>query len=125
MCVWFRRVGGGRLDGLLTQSPHTPVAGCTTTLSRDGRVRCLVLTNSSHNFVAWITIVDMGDGTGKDDRQEALTVKCHVISVCSCLSAVWVDVCTTEAPVCERGAFKDRFPMTTQLARVALGRLAP
>ncbi|CEM28925.1 unnamed protein product [Vitrella brassicaformis CCMP3155] len=71
-----RRVGGGRLDGLLTQSPHTPVAGCSTTLSRD--------------VLIWI----------------------------------W----TTEAPVAgvsEDAPFKDRFPVTTQLARVALGRVAP
>ncbi|CEM09024.1 unnamed protein product [Vitrella brassicaformis CCMP3155] len=68
-----RRVGGGRLDGLLTQSPHTPVAGCTTTLSYDVGVR----------------------------------------------------VETTEAPVCASGPFKDRFPLTTQLARVALGAVAP
>ena len=36
-----------------------------------------------------------------------------------------VNVRTTEAPVCVSGAFKDRFPVTTQLARVALGRVAP
>ncbi|CEM09020.1 unnamed protein product [Vitrella brassicaformis CCMP3155] len=96
------RVGGGRLDGLLTQSPHTPVAGCTTTLSRDERVRRLVLTDSSHNFVAWIAISDVG------------------------YDYVFVDVWTTEAPVpCVSGSFKDRFPVTTQLARVALGRVAP
>ncbi|CEM25905.1 unnamed protein product [Vitrella brassicaformis CCMP3155] len=95
-----RRVGGRRLDGLLIQSPHTPVAGCTTTFSRDGRVRFLVLTDS-HDFVAWIAIVDMGNNT------------------------VRVDVRTTEAPVCVSGSFKDRFPVTTQLARVALGRVTP
>ncbi|CEL99407.1 unnamed protein product [Vitrella brassicaformis CCMP3155] len=99
------RVGGGRLDGLLTQSPHTPVAGCTTTFSREdgiGEVRVLVLTNSSHNFVAWIAIFDWGDGI------------------------VRVDVHTTEAPVAGAGgAFKDRLPLTTRLARVALGRVAP
>ncbi|CEM09007.1 unnamed protein product [Vitrella brassicaformis CCMP3155] len=92
-----RRVGGGRLDGLLTQSPHTPVAGCTTTFSSDGRVRWLVLTNSSHTFVAWISIVDEGNEN------------------------VEVVVQTTEEPVRENGAFKDRLPMTTQLGGVALG----
>ncbi|CEL92847.1 unnamed protein product [Vitrella brassicaformis CCMP3155] len=98
-----RRVGGGRLDGLLIQSPHTPVAGCTTTLSSDGRVgRYLVLTSSSHTFVAWIAISNLGDNT------------------------VRVTVHTTEAPVpCVSGSFKDRFPVTTQLARVALGRVTP
>jgi len=95
-----RRVGGGRLDGLLTQSPHTPVAGCTTTFGQKGSVRILVLTDSSHTFVAWITIVDM-----RND--------------------VYVSVLTTEAPVCVSSAFKDRFPVTTQLARVALGRVGP
>ncbi|CEM38243.1 unnamed protein product [Vitrella brassicaformis CCMP3155] len=98
---YLRYVGGGRVDGLLTQSPHTPVAGCTTTLSREddiGDERQLVLTDDSHNFIAWIRIGGslMGD---VDD----------------------LDVCvqTTEAPVCASGAFKDRFPVTTRLARVA------
>ncbi|CEM38864.1 unnamed protein product [Vitrella brassicaformis CCMP3155] len=73
-----RRVGGGRLDGLLTYS---------------------------HNFVASIIIEDEGDD-----------------------NIVWVRVVTTEAPVAgvsEDAPFKDRFPETTQLARVALGRVAP
>ncbi|CEM08998.1 unnamed protein product [Vitrella brassicaformis CCMP3155] len=96
-----RRVGGGRLDGLLTQSPHIPVARCTTTLGSDGGVRSLVLTDSSHNLVAWITIEDQGNDN------------------------VVVYVVTTEVPVCASGAFKDRFPVTTQLARVALGQVAP
>ncbi|CEM13221.1 unnamed protein product [Vitrella brassicaformis CCMP3155] len=97
-----RRVGGGRLDGLLTDSPHTPVAGCTTTLTWEGPTRDLVLTDSSQNFVAWIKIRDMVDGTAR------------------------VQVWTIEAPVGGEGrAFKDRFPVTTQLARVALERAAP
>jgi len=91
-----RRVGGRRLDGLLIQSPHTPVTGCTTTLSSDDCVRGLMLTDSSHPFVAWITISVAGLGT------------------------VVVFVRTTEAPVRESGAFKDRFPVTTQLARAVL-----
>jgi len=109
--VLNRYVGGGRLDGLLTQSPHTPVAGCTTTLSReDGpgwhgsicRVRFLVLTDSSHPFIAWISLLEWTDGT------------------------VDVRVATTEAPVADAGgAFKHCFPVTTLLARVALGRVAP
>jgi len=97
-----RRGDGGRLDGLLTQSPHTLVAGCTSTLSRKGDIgdeRALVLTNSSHTFVAWTIISsDFGDGS------------------------VSVAVETTEAPVCASGAFKDRFPLTTQLGSEALGR---
>ncbi|CEM09038.1 unnamed protein product [Vitrella brassicaformis CCMP3155] len=96
-----RYVGGGRLDGLLTQSPHTQVAGCTTTYSWDGRVLDLVLTDSSHNFVAWIPLEDMGNDN------------------------VLVSVETSEAAVCGSGAFKDRYPVTIQLARVALGRVAP
>ncbi|CEL92710.1 unnamed protein product [Vitrella brassicaformis CCMP3155] len=98
----LRRVVGGRLDGLLTQSPHIPVAGCTTTMSwGDGGRRWLVLTDSSHPFVAWIHIEDsfLGD-----------------------IDDVWVSVLTTEAPVAGAGgAFKHRFPVTTRLARVALG----
>ncbi|CEM10000.1 unnamed protein product [Vitrella brassicaformis CCMP3155] len=98
-----RRVGGGRLDGLLTQSPHTPVAGCSTTLSWGGGVRWLVLINGSHDFVAWIVILDCGDGT------------------------VWGCVRTSEAPAAgmrEGAPFKCRFAVTTRLARVALGRVA-
>ncbi|CEM29749.1 unnamed protein product [Vitrella brassicaformis CCMP3155] len=93
--VLNRYVGGGRLDGLLTQSPHTPVAGCTTTFSCDGGVRFLVLTDSSHDFVAWIFILDLADGT---------------VNVC---------VVTTEAPAARASKdapFKDRYPVTTQLA---------
>ncbi|CEM13218.1 unnamed protein product [Vitrella brassicaformis CCMP3155] len=97
-----RRVGGGRLDGLLTDSPHTPVAGCTTTLTWNGPIRDLVLTDSSHTFVAWINLFAWGGGT------------------------VRVQVWTTEAPVAgEWRAFKDRFPVTTRLARVAFERAAP
>ncbi|CEM04403.1 unnamed protein product [Vitrella brassicaformis CCMP3155] len=51
-----RYVGGGRLHDLLIRSPHTPVAGCTSTLSQNGRVRRLVLIDGSHPFVAWIEI---------------------------------------------------------------------
>ncbi|CEM36323.1 unnamed protein product [Vitrella brassicaformis CCMP3155] len=92
-----RGVCGGRLDDLLIQSPHTPVAGCSTTFSKtDGHVRELLLTNSSHNFVAWIYIQDFPR------------------------NRVDVIVRTTEAAVCEGGAFKDRFPVTTQLARAVL-----
>ncbi|CEL94477.1 unnamed protein product [Vitrella brassicaformis CCMP3155] len=92
-----KRVGGGRVDGLLTESPHTPVAGCSTTVSR----RQLVLTDCSHNFVAWIFISESGNND------------------------VSVRIETTEAAVCESGLFKHRFPLTTQLARVALGAVAP
>ncbi|CEM00910.1 unnamed protein product, partial [Vitrella brassicaformis CCMP3155] len=79
-----RVVGGGRLGDLLTESPHTPVAGCTTTLGLHGDERRLVLTNS-----------------------------------------IWVSVYTTEAAVCGSGAFKHRFPVTTQLARMVLRAVAP
>ncbi|CEM22971.1 unnamed protein product [Vitrella brassicaformis CCMP3155] len=98
-----RRVGGGRLDGLLAQSPHTPVAGCTTTMSWDGDMRRLVVTDGTHDFVAWIYVWRPSRG-----------------------ASAWVDVWTTEAPVvCASSAFKDRFPVTTQLARMALGPVAP
>mmetsp|Transcript_44932 Transcript_44932/g.126882 ORF Transcript_44932/g.126882 Transcript_44932/m.126882 type:complete len:380 (+) Transcript_44932:212-1351(+) len=95
-----RRVAGGRLDGLLNQSPHTPVAGCTTTVSWDGRVRRLILTDGSHPFVAWVDISRLG-------HQNAV-----------------VQVVTTKAALCEDGLFKHCFPVTTQLARVALGAVA-
>ncbi|CEM30279.1 unnamed protein product [Vitrella brassicaformis CCMP3155] len=95
-------VGGGRVDALLTQSPHTPVAGCSTTFCQDGD-RYLVLTNSTHTFVAWIVIINHW-GTNN----------------------VGVVVWTTEAPVSAvGGALKDRFPETTALARVALGAVGP
>ncbi|CEM29084.1 unnamed protein product [Vitrella brassicaformis CCMP3155] len=98
-----RYVGGGRLDGLLTQSPHTPVAGCSTTLSWSllgSKQRVLVLTDSSHPFVALIHIGEILMGYNDD---------------------VDVFVVTTEPPaagVSEDAPFKDRFPVTTGLARV-------
>ncbi|CEM04432.1 unnamed protein product [Vitrella brassicaformis CCMP3155] len=52
-----RDVGDDPLDGLLLQSPHTPVAGCTMTMSMgDGDMRWLVLTDNRHLFLAWISI---------------------------------------------------------------------
>ncbi|CEM11121.1 unnamed protein product [Vitrella brassicaformis CCMP3155] len=96
-----RVVGGGRLDGLLTESPHTSVTDCTATMGRDDNERLLVLTNGSHPFVAWINI----RGLGNND--------------------VAVRVFTTEAAACESSPFKQRFPVITQLARVALGAVAP
>ena len=89
VCVWlvgwFRRVGGGRLDGLLTQSPHTPVAGCTTTFGHHtGSVRILVLTDSSHTFVARISVADEGNH-GQADRQTALPVNVITVSLRHCL----------------------------------------
>ncbi|CEM01473.1 unnamed protein product [Vitrella brassicaformis CCMP3155] len=98
-----RYVGGSRLQDLLTQSPHTPVAGCTTTFRRIGD-RWLVLTNNSHHFVACVDIWDLG----------AFNV--HIV------------VHTTESAVAgvgEDAPFKDRFPVTTQLAHVALAAVAP
>ncbi|CEM24048.1 unnamed protein product [Vitrella brassicaformis CCMP3155] len=62
------------------------------------RVLELVLTDSSHNFVAGIRLGDVAD------------------------RSVLVFVFTTEAPVCASGAFKDRFRQTTQLGSEALGR---
>ncbi|CEM00936.1 unnamed protein product [Vitrella brassicaformis CCMP3155] len=98
-----RGVGdSGRLHDLLTQSPHTRVAGCATTLGLGGVARQLVLTDGSHPFVALITIIRSGN---------AAQMSVHVV--------------TTEGAVCESGAFKHRFPVTTQLARVALGAVAP
>ncbi|CEL91658.1 unnamed protein product [Vitrella brassicaformis CCMP3155] len=95
-----RYVDGGRLDGLLTRSPYTPVAGCTTTMSQNGRLRRLVLTDGSHPFVAWIHI----SVSGNND------VSVHVVTI--------------EAAVTGVGFFKHRYPMTTQLARVALEAVA-
>ncbi|CEM21781.1 unnamed protein product [Vitrella brassicaformis CCMP3155] len=57
--ILYQDVIGGRLDGLLTESPHAPVAGCTSTVSWDGGVRRLVFTDGSHPFVASIDIVDL------------------------------------------------------------------
>ena len=84
LCVWFRRVGGGRLDGLLTQSPHTPVAGCTTTFSFGGRMRFLVLDSSSHDFVALIWMWELGNDSGEADRQAARHISA-VFSLAHCL----------------------------------------
>ncbi|CEM31860.1 unnamed protein product [Vitrella brassicaformis CCMP3155] len=98
-----RHVDNDRLDTLLTQSPHTPVEGCTTTTSFSiggEPFRHLVLTNAGHPFVAWIAI--------RDAQYPDNTV------------LLWVE--TTESAVSGRGgAFRDRFPVTTRLARAVLG----
>ncbi|CEM18292.1 unnamed protein product [Vitrella brassicaformis CCMP3155] len=101
------RVDNHRLHNLMTQSPHAPVAGCSSTTaflnaSSDdvNWYRRLVLTDASHAFVAWVQLVELpmvGDPVG-------------------------VTVYTTEPPVSGVGeAFKNRHPVTTRLARVALG----
>ncbi|CEM36866.1 unnamed protein product [Vitrella brassicaformis CCMP3155] len=115
------RVGGGRLDALLTQSPQTSVEGCTVATTTPGdhaNERWLVLTDSSHPFVAWIYI-------GRDSDVEFGRVgEGWRIS----LHNVTVEVKTTEPPasgVSRDAPFKDRFPLTTQLARVVLGQVAP
>ncbi|CEM25463.1 unnamed protein product [Vitrella brassicaformis CCMP3155] len=63
-----RYVGGGRLNDLLTESPHTPVAGCTTTLGLHGDERRLVLTNSSHPFQQQQQDDDDGDDDSDDEN---------------------------------------------------------
>ncbi|CEM31864.1 unnamed protein product [Vitrella brassicaformis CCMP3155] len=100
-----RHVDNNRLHTIMPQSPHTPVEGCTTTasgrFSRDRfAYRRLVLTDASHSFLAWIEITEA--------------------------SALGVRVATTESAVSGvggawGGAFKDRFPQTTRLARAVLG----
>ncbi|CEM15698.1 unnamed protein product [Vitrella brassicaformis CCMP3155] len=107
-----RHVDNNRLDTLLTQSPHTPVAGCTTTTSYRTTAgftsRSLVLTGASHSFVAWIYIVEASF------YNFGQPIHNFVI--------VWVH--TTEPAVSGvGGAFKDRFPQTTRLARVVLGTI--
>ncbi|CEM00739.1 unnamed protein product [Vitrella brassicaformis CCMP3155] len=98
-----RRVDNGRPDTITTQSPHTPVAGCTTTASfrfTDSHLtwRDLVLTDAGHSFVARIAVTDLLHNN------------------------VRVLISTTESAVSGvGGAFKDRFPETTRLARVVLG----
>ncbi|CEM13605.1 unnamed protein product [Vitrella brassicaformis CCMP3155] len=91
-----RHVDNSRLHTLITQSPHTPVERCTTTMSYHlipGRH--LVLTDASQSFVAWIRIDDFAN-------------------------YVKVEVCTTEPAVSVGGAFKVLFPQTTRLARAVL-----
>ncbi|CEM10285.1 unnamed protein product [Vitrella brassicaformis CCMP3155] len=99
-----RYADNGRLDTILTQSPHRPVEGYTTTTSyRFGGIasRRLVLTDASHSFVAWITV------------EESLNPNTNNVRV---------SVSTTESAVPDQGgAFKDRFPVTYRLARVMLG----
>ncbi|CEM10284.1 unnamed protein product [Vitrella brassicaformis CCMP3155] len=100
-----RHVDNNRLLNLLTQSPHTPVEGCTTTTSArfTGGLprRRLVLTDAQRqSFVAWILIME----------SPYINNNVHV----------WVK--TTESAVSdEGGVFKDRFPVTYRLARVVLG----
>ncbi|CEM15519.1 unnamed protein product [Vitrella brassicaformis CCMP3155] len=98
-----RHVDNNQLDTIMTQSPHTSVEGCTTTASRrnpGGHThRQLVLTGASHSFVASIYIIGS-----------------------EYINTVRVQVHTTESAVYDvGGAFKDRFPETTRLARVVLG----
>ena len=86
VCV-FRFVSGDRLDDLLTWSPHTPVADCTTTVSRgDGDWRWLVLTNT-HLYIAWISIERLNK-TGQHDKEGLLLIKCHLF--CSLVCSVGV-----------------------------------
>ncbi|CEL99808.1 unnamed protein product [Vitrella brassicaformis CCMP3155] len=103
-----RHVGHERILALLMQSSHTRVDGCTTSTTswlRQGSdfvpLRCLVLTDASHPFVAWVHIsVPMTRPT----------------------TFVSVRAYTTECAVPGGGdAFKVRFPITTRLARVVLG----
>jgi len=100
-----RHADNSRLITLLpTQSPHTPVEGCTSTTasrrSTDGMTyRHLVLTDAGHPFFAWITVMYRPN-----------------------FNTVMVEVYTTEPAVSGGGgAFKGRFPETTRLARVVLG----
>ncbi|CEM20422.1 unnamed protein product [Vitrella brassicaformis CCMP3155] len=55
-----RHVDNNQLHTLMTQSPHTPVEGCTTTtsfrLTDFFAYRRLVLTGTGRSFVAWITV---------------------------------------------------------------------
>mmetsp|Transcript_25048 Transcript_25048/g.72315 ORF Transcript_25048/g.72315 Transcript_25048/m.72315 type:complete len:216 (-) Transcript_25048:203-850(-) len=96
-----KHADNGRLSTIMTQSPHMPVGGCTTTVSSCASgvrsyYRLVVLTNASHPFVAWISFILYWN--------------------------VGVVIETSEPAVCGVGrAFKDRFPRTTRLARVVLG----
>ncbi|CEM36345.1 unnamed protein product [Vitrella brassicaformis CCMP3155] len=107
-----RRADSDRLRTLITQSPHTPLEGCTTTTTWQcyglefpafpARHRYLVLTGASDPFVAWIHMWEWGTYGWAN-------------------YAVRVEVFTTEKPLSGVGAaFKDRFPETTRLARVVL-----
>jgi len=88
------------LHGLLTESLHTRVAGCTTTVSSsDGRVRELVLTDNNRPFAALLFIEDIGNNR---------------VSVC---------VETTDEPM--GGSQLRKQHVATQLARVAFGAVAP
>ncbi|CEM31859.1 unnamed protein product [Vitrella brassicaformis CCMP3155] len=98
-----RYIDNNRLHTIVTQSPHISVEGCTTTASYrspDGwPYRHLVLTDAGHPFVARI-----------------------LIEVVEHLNIVCANVTTTESAVSDvGGAFKDRFPQTTRLARAVLG----
>jgi len=101
-----RHVDTHRLHTIITQSPHTPVEGCTTSASDHFAAgytyrRYLVLTDAGHPFVARI-----------------------LIEVVEHLNIVCANVTTTESAVSDvGGAFKDRFPQTTRLARVVLGTI--
>ncbi|CEM17394.1 unnamed protein product [Vitrella brassicaformis CCMP3155] len=93
------------LNTILSQSPHTPVEGCSTTASFCSPTtgifeRRLVLTDASHPFVAWLRISRIGTyvqvlaETTEPDRDPLI-------------GPIWT--------------FQNRFRETAQLARLVLG----
>ncbi|CEM12813.1 unnamed protein product, partial [Vitrella brassicaformis CCMP3155] len=122
-----RHVDNHRLHTIVTQSPHTPVEECITTTSYlplVGLRRSLVLTDACQSFVAWIAVTDVANiGQPSMAQQQGRECSATLISVLCCHSfGVRVWVMTTESAVSGvGGAFKDRFPVTTRLARAVLG----
>mmetsp|Transcript_33790 Transcript_33790/g.97432 ORF Transcript_33790/g.97432 Transcript_33790/m.97432 type:complete len:247 (-) Transcript_33790:1497-2237(-) len=101
-------VRGGYLDGVLTQSPHTPLDGCSAVEGSeggDGNVyQTHLLTAFNDPFIAWVRF-----RFRPDDRQN-----------------VRVTLVTTEQPVGSPGdPFPSRYQRAAALARRSLGPVAP
>mmetsp|Transcript_43278 Transcript_43278/g.122610 ORF Transcript_43278/g.122610 Transcript_43278/m.122610 type:complete len:426 (-) Transcript_43278:2683-3960(-) len=120
------RVGGGRLDALLTQSPQTSVEGCTVATTTPGdhaNERWLVLTDSSHPFVAEIMLVLLQPSDGIRDEpmfgMDIFTTEPRVD-----ISGRPFPCTSQQHCVCPWGprcVFKYASPATAALAREALG----
>ncbi|CEM09757.1 unnamed protein product [Vitrella brassicaformis CCMP3155] len=104
-----RRVRGGHLDRIMTQSPHTPLAGCSDVTAAEAASGWCgqehVLTSSNDPFIAWILF-----GIYPGNNQDV-----HVI------------IRTSEAPaagVPQDAPFAQWFPLTAAKARRVLGPIA-
>jgi len=105
-----RSVRDGHLDRIMTQSPHTPLNGCSDVMTWEAaNGRCgqsHVLTTSDDPFIAWIFFSIQPDNNNQD---------------------VHIFITTFEAPaagVPQNAPFAQRFPLTAAKVRRVLGPIA-